>query len=99
MQAILDFLNALPPAARDDFAQRCGTTVGYIRKAVSTRQKINAETCIYIERESRGVVTCEALRPDVDWSVLRNAKPKSAKTQARRAVAATENVAQGVGHV
>ncbi len=98
MQAILDFLNALPPAARDDFAQRCGTTVGYIRKAVSTRQKINAATCIYIERESRGVVTCEALRPDVDWSVLRNAKPKTAQTPASSALAATETVAQGAAH-
>lgn len=94
MQSLLDFLNALQPTARDDFAMRCRTTVGYLRKAVSTCQKINAETCINIERESRGAVICETLRPDVDWSVLRNKQRKPTQTPASRALAATKVVVQ-----
>lgn len=30
-----------------------------------------AEYCPAIERATKGVVRCEDLRPDVDWSVLR----------------------------
>lgn len=46
-----------------------------------SRKKVPAEHCPAIERETRRhadekgdpslVVTCEELRPDVDWSVLR----------------------------
>ncbi len=31
-----------------------------------------AERCPDIERATNGAVRCEDLRPDVDWSVLRN---------------------------
>lgn len=71
MQQLLVYLNTLDSTTRADFARRCGTTVGYLRKAVSVGQKIGAETCINIERESLGSVRCEQLRPDVDWGVLR----------------------------
>ncbi len=30
-----------------------------------------AELCIVLERESRGAIACEELRPDVDWAYLR----------------------------
>ena len=33
---------------------------------------IHAERCPSIERATGGAVTCEELRPDVDWAVLRN---------------------------
>jgi DNA-binding transcriptional regulator YdaS (Cro superfamily) len=35
------------------------------------RRSVPAEYCPSIERATRGVVRCEELRPDVDWSVLR----------------------------
>lgn len=37
-----------------------------------TKSKVPAEHCPSIERATGGVVRCEDLRPDVDWSVLRN---------------------------
>jgi DNA-binding transcriptional regulator YdaS (Cro superfamily) len=36
-------------------------------------QRVPAEWCPIIERETGGLVTCEQLRPDVEWSVLREA--------------------------
>lgn len=75
MDELLAYLNDLSPADREAFAGRCGTSVGYIRKAVSTRQRIGESLAINIERESNGVVRCEQMRPDVDWAYLRSTKP------------------------
>jgi len=71
METLLKFINDLAPDKRAEFAARCKTSEGYLRKAVSTGHNLGESLCINIERESRGVVTCEALRPDVDWAYLR----------------------------
>lgn len=71
METLRDYLNSLPVDEQVAFAARCGTTVGYLRKAISIRQPINAATAIAIERESGGAVTCESLRRDVDWAYIR----------------------------
>jgi DNA-binding transcriptional regulator YdaS (Cro superfamily) len=71
MNTLLAYLNSLQPDARDLFAANCGTSVGYLRKACSIGQKIGADLCIEIERESAGQVRVEDLRPDVDWAYLR----------------------------
>lgn len=71
MDTLLVYLNALAPADQMAFATSCETSVGYLRKAISTRQRIGEKLCIAIERESDGAVRCEQLRPDVDWEYLR----------------------------
>lgn len=78
MDDIITYLNSLEVAAQHDFASRCGTSVGYIRKAVSAKQKIGESLCINFERESKGVVRAESLRPDVDWAFLRGTKKRKA---------------------
>jgi len=35
------------------------------------RGQVPAEHCPKIERATRGQVTCEDLRPDIDWAILR----------------------------
>jgi DNA-binding transcriptional regulator YdaS (Cro superfamily) len=70
----LAYLNRLNFEERQDFATRCGTSVGYLRKAASVGQ-LGEGLCIRIDRESAGVVTCEDLRPDVDWAYLRRSAP------------------------
>lgn len=35
-----------------------------------------AEYCPALERATQGAVKCEALRPDVDWAVLRCTSPR-----------------------
>jgi DNA-binding transcriptional regulator YdaS (Cro superfamily) len=78
MSKLLDYLNALDPADQQAFAKRCGTSVGYIRKAVSTGQKFGESLAIAFERESGSSLTCEDIRPDVDWAFLRGTKRKRA---------------------
>ena len=40
-------------------------------------RRIPAEYCPAVERVTVGKVRCEALRPDVDWSVLRTPQPEA----------------------
>lgn len=72
MKPLIDYLNGMTRAEQIDFAARCKTTVGYLRKAVCINQRLGAGLCIAIERESQGMVRCEALRDDVDWAYLRS---------------------------
>ncbi|WP_440105385.1 hypothetical protein [Acidovorax sp. BL-A-41-H1] len=73
MQEILEYLRGLSPPEREAFAERCHTSVGYLRKAVSTRQQLGVELCIHLDRESGGVLRCERLFPGLDWDYLRKA--------------------------
>lgn len=41
----------------------------------SGSRSIPAERCPAIERATGGAVTCEDLRPDVDWAYLRGSAP------------------------
>ena len=75
MHELIRYLNGLPPADQVAFAVRCGTTIGYLRKACSKGQRIGESICINIERESSRLVPCERLRPDVDWAYLRSTPP------------------------
>lgn len=66
------YLNGLPKACRQAFVARCDTSEGYLRKAISKRQRLGESLCIAIDRESGGAVRCEDMRTDVDWAYLRN---------------------------
>ncbi|WP_430233289.1 transcriptional regulator [Nitrosomonas communis] len=68
---LLDFINSISVEDQKQFALKCGTTIGYMRKAISKGQLFNAKVCIEIEKNSNGAVTCEEMRSDIDWSFLR----------------------------
>jgi len=74
MKTLRTYLNTLNDVEREDFVRRCGTTLNYLRKAISINQRIGESLCINIERESAAAITCEDLRPDVDWGYLRRTK-------------------------
>lgn len=61
----------MPTPEQEAFAKRCGTSLNYLRKAISTGQQLRESLVIDIERESGGEVRCEQLRPDVDWAYVR----------------------------
>lgn len=71
MKKLLEYLNSLSKDDRARFVAACKTSEGYLRKAVSTGQRIGADLCILIERASASSVVCEDLRPDVDWAFIR----------------------------
>ena len=72
MEALRKYLNSLTTAEQLEFVARCGSSIGYLRKAISIEQRIGESLAIAIERESGRQVTVEELRPDVDWAVIRN---------------------------
>ena len=82
METLRTYLNSLSTIDQIDFCSRCKTTVSYLRKAMSIGQRLGESLCIDIERESRGVVRCEALRPDVDWAYLRGTDCRQVKEAA-----------------
>lgn len=67
------YLKSLDEAQAEDFAKRCGTSVAYLKKLAGGwgGAQSGEGLAINIERESDGAVTCEELRPDVDWDFLR----------------------------
>lgn len=61
-------------------ASSLASAIGVASNAPSmwkTRENVPAEHCLLIERATGGVVTCEDLRPDVAWEVIR-AEPAKA---------------------
>lgn len=72
------YIKALDRAALDDLAKRCQTTAGQLKQVAYGNRRANAGLAINLERETEGQVTCEELRPDIDWAYLRQSN-RSAK--------------------
>ena len=67
MNKLLVYLNSLSGERQISFASSCGTTIGYLRKAISAQQTLGVTICVAIERESLNAVTRKDLRP-TDWA-------------------------------
>ena len=75
MEKLKLLLRTMTADEQKQFAVNCGTTIGYLRKRISDRTaNLGEKICIEIEHNSNGIVRCEDLRPDVNWSVIRNKK-------------------------
>jgi DNA-binding transcriptional regulator YdaS (Cro superfamily) len=72
-----EYIKPLAKAALDDLAARCGTSAGQLKQVAYGNRRPNASLAINIERETRASVTCEELRPDIDWAYLRSSQPSS----------------------
>lgn len=73
-----DFLKDISRQDLEEFAAKCGTTVGQLRQVSLGNRRAGESLAINIERESLGVIRCEELRPDVDWAYLRKSGDKAA---------------------
>ena len=69
MKELIEYLNSLPQSERQAFAVACGTTEGYMRKASSMGDVLNATVCTAIERITGGQVTRQDLRHDDYWLI------------------------------
>lgn len=58
--------------ACEEFAEKCGTTIGQLRNVARGHRRAGESLAINIERETAGKIRCEDLRPDVDWAYIRN---------------------------
>jgi DNA-binding transcriptional regulator YdaS (Cro superfamily) len=71
---------------RAAFAKRCRMSPNYLNLvAFGQKDRVGADKAIVIERESDGLVTCEEMRPDVDWAFLRNGKKRQVAEPRRSA--------------
>ena len=64
-------------------ASEIGISNAYLSQIKNGDRSASARLCVDIERATLGAVTCEELRPDVDWTFLRGTtKSKSSKKAA-----------------
>jgi DNA-binding transcriptional regulator YdaS (Cro superfamily) len=79
MQILSDYLKQLSADGKsaETFAEQCGTSLGQLKQIAGGYRRAGESLAINIERESKGAIRCEDLRPDVDWAYLRNTKKKT----------------------
>lgn len=71
METLRIYLNSLTSEEQALFARKAETSIGFLRKAISVKQKLGEGICIRIEAATDGKVRAEDLRPDVPWHVIR----------------------------
>ncbi|QLB23339.1 transcriptional regulator [Phocoenobacter skyensis] len=69
-----DYLNNKGRGSLAGFAKALNVKSSNLSFWVSNTRQVPAEYCPEIEKLTKGQVRCEELRPDIDWSVLRNSK-------------------------
>ena len=69
METLRNYLNALSLEKQREFAARCETSLEYLRKAISKKQKLGAALSVSIEKQSGGSVSRKNLTPD-DWEKI-----------------------------
>ncbi|AMO78043.1 transcriptional regulator [Pseudomonas citronellolis] len=77
----MDLLEYMKPLSREEleeFAARCKTSAGQIKQIAYGHRRASAALAIDIDRETKGIVSCDQLRPDIDWAYLRNRRSSAA---------------------
>lgn len=74
-------MTQIPIEARRELAKKSGIGDAYLYQVLTGRKPASLELCIVLERESRRVITCEELRPEVDWAYLRGTAKATATTE------------------
>lgn len=65
MQTLRSYLKSLNPDQQDAYARRCGTSLGYLRKALSKGQRFDGALARLLWDHSHGQVSRHELRPDI----------------------------------
>ncbi|MEN5115872.1 hypothetical protein ABE488_00845 [Luteimonas sp. TWI662] len=78
MITLRKYLATLSPDDQAAYAERAGTTIGYLRKALSKRQRFDGALARRLDEESGGAVCRHDLRPDVFGPAPKRPKAKAA---------------------
>jgi hypothetical protein len=65
METLRAYLNSLSPDEQAAYAKRCGTTIGYLRKALSTKPQLDGALVRKLDEQSGGLVSRVDLREDI----------------------------------
>jgi hypothetical protein len=79
MEDLRSYLNSLDKDQQLAYANRCGTSVGYLRKALSIGQRFKFDLAQALSRESSDKVTMRGLGYDIPGSVP-TSKPTAKRT-------------------
>ncbi len=69
--SLREYLETVPTNKRAEFAQRCGTTKGYL-ELLRYGKACNIELAIALHRETDGKVSMQDMYPTLDWDYLRS---------------------------
>lgn len=69
---LLGYIKSLKVVELNEFAARCGTSPAYLEQVARGYRRAGEYLCINIDRETKGEIRCEELRPDVDWAYIRS---------------------------
>lgn len=58
--------------AREEFAQRIGTSVQYLHQLGLGYRQASLELALAIDKHSHGLVPAVRIRPDIDWAHVRS---------------------------
>ena len=65
METLRAYLATLSTVDQAAYAKRCGTTIGYLRKALSTKPRLDGALVRMLDEQSGGKVSRLDLRPDI----------------------------------
>lgn len=65
MDSLRTYLSSLSPPDQAHYARQAGTTIGYLRKVLSTGQRLGGALVRRLDEESKGAVSRQELRPDI----------------------------------
>lgn len=66
---LLDYINSLSTDQQEAFAEKCGTSMAYLRQVAYGNRVCREKLASKIESASGGTVTRQELRPD-DWQEI-----------------------------
>lgn len=81
MECLRTYLANLKPDEQADYARRAGTTIGYLRKALSKGQRFDGALARLLDEQSGGAVPREDLRPDIWPPAASNDDPDAGRVQ------------------
>lgn len=79
---LLELIRSMDAPSLDSLAKRSGTSAGNLKQIAHGFRRAGPGLAINLDRESGRAVTCEELRPDVDWAYLRNSSTDSKQSAA-----------------
>ncbi len=71
IKTLKSYIQNMPKNQRKEFAEKCGTSLGQLMQIYYGRRKCEINLAIQIHKNSNNAVTCDDLRPDVDFLFLR----------------------------
>lgn len=74
---LVEYIRPMNVDERSAFARRCKSTPAQIQQLAYGR-RASAELAIRIDIASEGQVSCEEMRPDINWAYLRDSANKAA---------------------